>query len=236
LGGVSLHFSGITSAFFSGCVPCAVEVRVVGDVCGFLHWDVEDFERLYGPLVPLLRRRLGVRDAEDVLSAFFQNPHAVRPALAEPRPVRFAGPHAEELNRYVESGLVPMGARLRPPLLDVPEEVGARVFVSPCFLLSLFGTYGRGPWEAWRKNAPDLPIPRSVGHPHAYLRRVFPQAVLDLLGARGPLWLANTRNPRRGRRRNLTLAEFAYWIATRRMAHIDAEMGRLEAAELQKGG
>jgi len=48
---------------------------VEGDVCGFLHWDVEDFERLYRRLVPLLRRRLGVRDVEDVLSVFFHNPH-----------------------------------------------------------------------------------------------------------------------------------------------------------------
>ena len=52
-----------------------MEVWVEGDVCGFLHWDAEDFERLYRRLVPLLRRRLGVRDVEDVLSVFFHNPH-----------------------------------------------------------------------------------------------------------------------------------------------------------------
>ena len=212
-----------------------MEVWVEGDVCGFLHWDVEDFERLYRRLVPLLRRRLGVRDVEDVLSVFFHNPHVVRAVLTEPRPVRFAGPHAEELNRFVETGRVPMGARLRPPPVETAGEVAVRIYVSPCFLLALFGTYGREPWESWRKNAPDLPMPRAVGHPYAYLKRVFPEEVLRLLRARGFLWLANTRNPRRGRRRNLTLAEFAYWVETRRMAHIDVWMGRLEP-ELQKGG
>lgn len=40
-----------------------MKIKALGDVYGFLHWDVEDFERLYGPLVPLLKRR--ARDVED---------------------------------------------------------------------------------------------------------------------------------------------------------------------------
>lgn len=200
-----------------------MEVRVEGDVCGFLHWDVEDFEKLYRPLIPLLKRKLGARDAEEVLSIFFYNPYVIRRVL---RGVRFRGPYAEELNRFVETGEAPAGARLYVPYVEVGVEVDLGIYASPCLLLAVYSSpYNKKAWESWQRRMPQLQIPfPPPPDPHSYISAVFPRQALELYKELGFVGLANARNRRHNYRRAVYVAMWAHWATSRKMAHIDAEI------------
>jgi len=200
-----------------------VEVWVEGDVCGFLHWDVEGFEKLYRPLVPWLRRRLGARDVEEVLSIFFHNPYVIRRVL---RGVRFRGPYAEELNRFVETGEAPAAARLHVPYVEVGVEVDLGIYASPCLLLALYSSpYNKKAWESWRRRMPQLHIPfPPPPDPHSYISAVFPRRLLELYKELGFVGLANARNRRHNYRRAVYVAMWAHWAASGKMAHIDPEI------------
>jgi len=235
LGVVYVHATRRVGA--EDCEASCVAVRQRLNTCGFMvcepdidpsiliHRDPRAWEELLGwrCIEAFLERArgVGVRDLPGLVDYSFSAPSTMWILLAG---VEFVGSYASCWEDYVRRRRVGMGARTRFPWLDVGVELDVDIRISPAYLLLPFEETKR----TWQRNAPTLlryipEIPTAVD-PHYYISKFFPPQ-LRAFSARGYVWVANTKS--RGRR-NAPLAEWLYWLNTRRMPHIDIMLGKFE--------
>jgi len=204
-----------------GAMACRPQV----DPAILLHRDPRAWEELLGwrCIEAFLERArgVGVRDLQGLVDYSFSAPSTMWILLAG---VEFVGSYASCWEDYVRRRRVGMGARTPFPWLDVGVELDVDIRISPAYLLLPFEETKR----TWQRNAPTLlryipEIPTALD-PHYYISKFFPPQ-LRAFSARGYVWVANTKS--RGRR-NHALAEWLYWLNTRRMSHIDIMLGKFE--------
>ncbi|MEM1597883.1 MAG: hypothetical protein QXP31_03280 [Pyrobaculum sp.] len=194
------------------------------DPCIFLHYDWRDWEPLLGGqfVDELLKRFRHVAGSLPELVEFFkESPSVVYLGL---RGLRVGGRYKREWLAFAEGGYVSPEYRARWPYVENDFEIGARLHVSPCYLLTALTSYDRA--YVWRNRASALfkwveEVPRR--RPWEVFREAFPSWIRELARERGYAWVAWTRWRDR---RNRHLAEWLYWLDTGRLPHIDIMLGR----------
>lgn len=188
------------------------------DPCILLHRDPEAWLRLLGErLVGRMSRNLGVKGIDELVELAADRPQTMYLAL---KGLSFRGPFAREWEIYRDSGYVSPAARARWPYMESGVSVDVRLLVSPCYLLTALTDGARR--AIWRERGSSLfrwglkDVPHR--RPAEAFAAVFPDEIRRLARERGYSYVANLR----WRDRRLPhLAEWAYWLDTGRMAHID---------------